>query len=201
MDLDKAALEAHKKSRGKIGTRAKMRLSSKRDLSIAYTPGVAAVVKAIAKDKSKDWDYTMRQNTVAVVTDGSAILGLGNHGPEAALPVMEGKCMLFKEFGGVDAFPICLDTQDPAEIIKAVKYIAPVFGGINLEDISAPRCFYIENHLQNIGIPVMHDDQHATSIVIQAALQNAARVVGKKLNELHVVLSGAGAAGVAATRM
>jgi len=201
MDFDKAALEMHKSKKGKIAVTSKVRILDKKDLSIAYTPGVAAVSKAIAADKRKVWDYTIKQNTVAIVSDGSAVLGIGDVGPEAALPVMEGKAMLFKEMAGVDAFPICLDTKDAEEIIRIVKAIAPVFGGINLEDIAAPKCFDIENRLQDLGIPVMHDDQHATAIVIQAALQNAAKVVGKKIEELRVVINGAGAAGLSTAKM
>lgn len=201
MDIDKAALAMHKKNKGKIEIRSKIAIKGRQDLSIAYTPGVAAVSRAIAKNKDAVWDYTIKQNTVAIVTDGSAVLGIGDVGPEAALPVMEGKAMLFKQLAGVDAFPICLATQNADEIISIVKNIAPVFGGINLEDIAAPKCFAVEEQLQDLGIPVMHDDQHATSIVIQAALQNAAKVVGKKIEELHVVISGAGAAGTAAAKM
>ncbi len=201
MDFDKAALEMHKSKKGKIAVASKVRILDKKDLSIAYTPGVAAVSKAIAADKRKVWDYTIKQNCVAIVTDGSAVLGIGDVGPEAALPVMEGKAMLFKEFAGIDAFPICLDTKDMEEIIRIVKAIAPVFGGINLEDIAAPKCFDIENRLQDLGIPVMHDDQHATAIVIQAALQNAAKVVGKKIEELRVAINGAGAAGLSTAKM
>ena len=201
MDFDKAALEMHKSKKGKIAVTSKVRILDKKDLSIAYTPGVAAVSKAIAADKRKVWDYTIKQNTVAIVSDGSAVLGIGDVGPEAALPVMEGKAMLFKEMAGVDAFPICLATKDAEEIIRIVKAIAPVFGGINLEDIAAPKCFDIENRLQDLGIPVMHDDQHATAIVIQAALQNAAKVVGKKIEELRVVINGAGAAGLSTAKM
>jgi malate dehydrogenase (oxaloacetate-decarboxylating) len=201
MDLNEKSLQAHKKHGGKIGICSKMQLLDKESLSIAYTPGVAAVCKAIHEDKKKVWDYTLKKNTVAVVTDGSAVLGLGNIGPEAALPVMEGKAMLFKELAGVDAFPICLDTQEPSEIISIIRKISPVFGGINIEDIKAPQCFEIEASLQDLGIPVMHDDQHATSIVIQAALQNACKVVGKNIEDLFVVISGAGAAGISTAKM
>lgn len=201
MDFDKAALNVHRKKKGKIEIRSKIKIRDKRDLSLVYTPGVAAVSKAIAADKKRVWDYTIKQNTVAVVTDGSAVLGIGNVGPEAALPVMEGKAMLFKELAGIDAFPICLDTQDTEDIIKVVRSIAPVFGGINLEDIAAPKCFEIEARLQDLGIPVMHDDQHATSVVVQAALQNACRVVGKKIEELRVVINGAGAAGLSTAKL
>lgn len=187
---------------GKIEVTSKFPLKTRADLSRAYTPGVARVCLAIADDKSKAYSLTIKKNTVAVVTDGSAILGLGNLGPEAALPVMEGKAMLFKEFGGVDAFPIALATQDTEAIIAAVKAIAPVFGGINLEDISAPRCFEIEERLKkDLDIPVMHDDQHGTAVVVLAALINALRIVKKKPGKLKVVVSGVGAAGVACTKI
>jgi malate dehydrogenase (oxaloacetate-decarboxylating) len=202
MNYDKLALAAHKKHRGKLEVRSLMPLQDRKDLSIAYTPGVAAVCRAIALDKEKARTLTLKGRTVAVVTDGSAILGLGNLGPEAALPVMEGKAVLFKQFAGVDAFPIALATQDTEEIIAAVKMLAPTFGGINLEDISAPRCFVIEERLKKeLNIPVMHDDQHGTAIVVLAALVNALRVVGKKLDSARVVLNGAGAAGMAVTHL
>ena len=200
-DLDELALSEHKRLKGKIEIKAKMNVTGKESLSIAYTPGVAAVCMEIARDRQKVWDYTIKQNTVAIVSDGSAVLGLGDVGPEAAMPVMEGKAMLFKELAGVDGFPICLDTKDPDEIIRTVKNIAPVFGGINLEDIAAPKCFQIENQLQDLGIPVMHDDQHATAIVVYAAVFNAAKVVGKKFEDLEVVINGAGAAGIATAKM
>lgn len=176
-------------------------LKTREDLSTFYTPGIAEVSRVIAKDKSKIFDLTIKRNSVAVVTDGSAVLGLGNIGPEAALPVMEGKALLFAEFAGIDAFPICLDTQDTDEIIQTVKNIAPVFGGINLEDISAPRCFEVESELQNLGIPVMHDDQHGTAVVVLAGLINALKVVNKKINGIKIVISGAGAAGTAIAKM
>ncbi len=201
MSLKDEALELHRKKKGKLAVRPKVKIKTRQDLSLAYTPGVADVSLAIAEDKKKVYDYTIKRNTVAVVTDGSAVLGLGNIGPEAALPVMEGKCVLFKELAGIDAFPICLDTQDTAEIIKTIKNIAPVFAGINLEDIAAPRCFEIEAALQGIGIPVFHDDQHGTAIVIHAALTNAAKVVGKKIEELKVVVNGAGAAGISVAKL
>src|SRR4051794_2097546 len=176
-------------------------LSSRDDLSLAYTPGVARVCEAIADDPSLYADYTWTANTVAVVTDGSAVLGLGNIGPRAAMPVMEGKSILFKQFGGVDSIPICLDTQDTEEIIAAVKALAPSFGGINLEDISAPRCFEIERRLDAaLDIPVFHDDQHGTAVVTLAALRNAAKLLGRRFAGLRVVVSGAGAAGVAITQ-
>ena len=187
---------------GKIEIALKTPLKTRDDLSMAYTPGVARVSSAIAEDPSKVWNLTIKQNMVAVVSDGTAVLGLGDIGPEGALPVMEGKAMLFKEFGGVDAFPICLATKDVDEIVAIVKAIAPVFGGINLEDISAPRCFEIEERLRDeLDIPVFHDDQHGTAIVIVAALHNAVQVVGKRLEDLRVVVTGVGAAGVAVTKM
>jgi malate dehydrogenase (oxaloacetate-decarboxylating) len=187
---------------GKIEIALKSPLRTRDDLSMAYTPGVARVSLAIAEEPSKVWNLTIKQNTIAVVSDGTAVLGLGDVGPEAALPVMEGKAMLFKEFGGVDAFPICLATTDPDEIVEAVKAIAPVFGGVNLEDISAPRCFEIEDRLRDeLDIPVFHDDQHGTAIVTLAALINALQVVGKRPEELRVIVTGVGAAGVAVTRV
>jgi len=201
MDLKDQALKLHKKNRGKIATHILTPIKNREDLSLAYTPGVAAVSSEIARNPVTVWDYTIKGHTVAVVTDGSAVLGLGNIGPEAAMPVMEGKCALFKHFAGIDAFPICLATQNSKEIIKTVKLIAPVFGGINLEDISAPRCFEIEDALQGLGIPVMHDDQHGTAVVVLAGLINAAKVVGKKMELLKVVISGAGAAGQAVSKL
>jgi malate dehydrogenase (oxaloacetate-decarboxylating) len=187
---------------GKIEMVSKSPLKTRDDLSMAYTPGVARVCTAIAEDKSKVWNLTIKQNTVAVVSDGTAVLGLGDIGPEAAMPVMEGKAMLFKEFGGVDAWPICLSTTDPDEIVAAVTAIAPGFGGINLEDISAPRCFEIESRLKaTLDIPVFHDDQHGTAIVVIAAFLNALRVVGKRAEDVRVVMTGVGAAGVATTDM
>jgi malate dehydrogenase (oxaloacetate-decarboxylating) len=187
---------------GKIEQHNKYPLKTRDDLSMAYTPGVARVCMDIHADRAKAFEYTIKKNTVAVVSDGSAVLGLGNIGPEAAMPVMEGKCMLFKEFAGVDAFPICLDTQDPDEIVRAVELIAPTFGGINLEDISAPRCFEIEDRLkESLDIPVFHDDQHGTAVVTMAALFNALKIVGKPIEELRVLVVGLGAAGVAVTKM
>jgi malate dehydrogenase (oxaloacetate-decarboxylating) len=187
---------------GKLAVASTVPLNSREDLSLAYTPGVAEVCRAIAADESLVHEYTWVSHTVAVVTDGSAVLGLGNIGPRAALPVMEGKAVLFKQFGGVDAVPICLDTQDVEEIIKAVIQLAPSFGGINLEDISAPRCFEIERRLDEaLPIPVFHDDQHGTAIVVLAALRNAAKLLDRKLCDLRVTVSGAGAAGVAVTNM
>ncbi len=186
---------------GKIEITAKRPLRTRRDLSILYTPGVAEVSKAIHEQPGRAYSLTMKGNTVAVVTDGTAVLGLGDIGPEAALPVMEGKAVLFKEFGGVDAVPICLATKDPEQIIQTVKYIAPAFGGINLEDISAPRCFQIEERLRaELDIPVFHDDQHGTAVVIMAALINSLKIVGKRLEDLKIVFSGVGAAGTATTR-
>ncbi|MGZ8246481.1 malic enzyme-like NAD(P)-binding protein [Methylomagnum sp.] len=187
---------------GKIEVVSKMPLKTRDDLSMAYTPGVARVCEAIHAEPDKAFTLTIKKNTVAVVTDGTAVLGLGDIGPAAALPVMEGKAMLFKEFGGVDAFPICLDTTDPDEIVRTVKAIAPVFGGINLEDIAAPRCFDIERRLQaELDIPVFHDDQHGTAVVVLAALINALKIVGKRMEDIKVVVNGAGAAGVACTKM
>jgi malate dehydrogenase (oxaloacetate-decarboxylating) len=192
------SLELHKKLGGKLEVASKVPLSNKNDLSLAYTPGVAQVCREIASDPKTVYEYTLKKNTVAVVSDGSAILGLGNLGAKAAIPVMEGKAVLFKQFAGVDAFPICLDTQDTEEIIKAVKQIAPVFGAINLEDISAPRCFEIERRLQaELDIPVMHDDQHGTAVVVLAGLINALKVRGSEKSAVKVVFSGAGAAGTA----
>jgi malate dehydrogenase (oxaloacetate-decarboxylating) len=187
---------------GKIEQLNKHPLKTRDDLSMAYTPGVARVCMAIHADRDKAFQYTIKRNTVAVVTDGSAVLGLGDIGPEAAMPVMEGKCMLFKEFGGVDAFPICLDTKDPDAIVATVQAIAPGFGGINLEDISAPRCFEIEERLKaSLDIPVFHDDQHGTAVVTLAALINATRITGKRLEDLNVLMLGLGAAGVAVTKI
>ncbi|MCW6037393.1 NAD-dependent malic enzyme [Spirulina subsalsa FACHB-351] len=183
---------------GKIGMQCRMPLTDQSDLAMAYTPGVGRICKAIAEDPQQVFSLTIKSNTVAIITDGSAVLGLGNLGPEAALPVMEGKAMLFKEFAGIDAFPICLDTQDTEEIIATVKHIAPVFGGVNLEDISAPRCFEIEKRLrEELEIPVFHDDQHGTAIVTLAALFNALRLVKRELEAVKIVINGAGAAGVA----
>ncbi|MBI4709401.1 MAG: NADP-dependent malic enzyme [Candidatus Portnoybacteria bacterium] len=198
MDYNKQSLSLHKKLKGKLEVCSKTPLETKDDLSIAYTPGVAEVCKLIAKNKKNVFSYTMKANTVAVVTDGSAVLGLGNIGPEAALPVMEGKAVLFKEFGGVDAVPICLNTQETDKIVEAVKLIAPVFGGINLEDISAPRCFEVEERLKKeLDIPVFHDDQHGTAIVTLAALLNALKVVRKSIADIKVVINGAGSAALA----
>ncbi|MCM8762064.1 MAG: NADP-dependent malic enzyme [Candidatus Omnitrophica bacterium] len=197
-DIYTESLRLHKEARGKIEIKSKVPLKNKRDLSLAYTPGVAEPCMKIKKDKSLVYEYTSKWNTVAVVTDGSAVLGLGNIGAEAALPVMEGKAVLFKEFGDVDAIPICIDSQDTEEIIKAVTLISPSFGGINLEDISAPRCFEIESHLiKTLPIPVFHDDQHGTAVVVLAALINALKLVNKKIEDIKIVINGAGAAGIA----
>src|SRR6478736_6799673 len=187
---------------GKIAQQNKYPLKTRDDLSMAYTPGVARVCQEIAADRSKAFEFTIKRNTVAVVSDGSAVLGLGDIGPEAAMPVMEGKCMLFKEFADVDAFPICLDTTDPDEIVRTVQLIAPAFGGINLEDISAPRCFEVEDRLkQALDIPVFHDDQHGTAVVVMAALLNAVKLTGRTLGDLRVLIIGLGAAGIAVTRI
>ena len=202
MTTNEKALLMHEKWNGKLETVSKTPVKTREDLAIAYTPGVAEPCKVIAQDKEAAYKYTMKANTVAVVSDGSAVLGLGNIGPYAAMPVMEGKAVLFKEFGNVNAVPICLDTQDTEEIIKAVTYLAPGFGGINLEDISAPRCFEIEERLKEIlDIHVFHDDQHGTAIVVLAGVINALKVVGKKKEDCRVVVNGAGSAGVAITKL
>ena len=202
MTNQEKALELHAKLQGKLETVSKTPVRTREDLALVYTPGVAEPCKVIAKDPAAAYTYTMKANTVAVVSDGSAVLGLGNIGPKAAMPVMEGKAVLFKEFGGVNAVPICLDTQDTEEIIKAVTWLAPAYGGINLEDISAPRCFEIEERLKEIlDIPVFHDDQHGTAIVVLAGIINALKVVGKQKENCKVVVNGAGSAGVAITRL
>ncbi len=202
MTANEKALEMHKKWNGKLETVSKSPVRTREDLAIAYTPGVAEPCKVIAQDKEAAYQYTMKANTIAVVSDGSAVLGLGNIGPHAAMPVMEGKAVLFKEFGGVNAVPICLDTQDTEEIIKAVTWLAPGFGGINLEDISAPRCFEIEERLKAaLDIPVFHDDQHGTAIVVLAGIINGLKVVGKKKEQCRVVVNGAGSAGIAITKL
>lgn len=202
MTIQEKALQLHKEWNGKLETVSKTPVKSREALSLAYTPGVAEPCKAIAGNKEAVYQYTMKANTVAVVSDGSAVLGLGNIGPYAALPVMEGKAVLFKEFGGVNAVPICLDTQDTEEIIKAVTWLAPAYGGINLEDISAPRCFEIEERLKTtLDIPVFHDDQHGTAIVVLAGIINALKVVGKQKENCKVVVNGAGSAGVAITNL
>ena len=202
MTNNEKALKMHEEWNGKIETTAKAHVYSREDLAIAYTPGVAEPCKVIAQDPEAAYKYTMKANTVAVVSDGSAVLGLGNIGALAAMPVMEGKAVLFKEFGGVNAVPICLDTQDTEEIIKSVVNIAPAFGGINLEDISAPRCFEIETRLKELlNIPVFHDDQHGTAIVVLAGIINALKVTGKKKEDCRIVVNGAGSAGVAITKL
>ncbi|MEL6842254.1 MAG: malic enzyme-like NAD(P)-binding protein, partial [Bacteroidota bacterium] len=200
-DIYQDSLFLHEKLRGKIRVQTKLDVRSSEDLSLVYSPGVAEPCRQIAANPDDVWKYTMKSNTVAIVTDGSAVLGLGNIGPEASLPVMEGKAMLFKKFAGIDAFPICLATQDTEEIIETVRRIAPVFGGINLEDIAAPRSFEIEERLQDLGIPVFHDDQHGTAIVVLAALMNAVKIVNKAFTNLKVVINGAGAAGIAIARL
>ena len=202
MTINEKALELHEKWNGKLDTVSKVQVKTREDLALAYTPGVAEPCKVIAEDPEAAYRYTIKSNTVAVVSDGSAVLGLGNIGPLAAMPVMEGKAVLFKEFGGINAFPICLDTQDTEEIIETVVRIAPAFGGINLEDISAPRCFEIEERLKKLlNIPVFHDDQHGTAIVVLAGIINALRVTGKKKEDCRVVVNGAGSAGVAITKL
>ena len=202
MNISEKALLLHKQWEGKLETTSKVHIKSKEDLSILYTPGVAAPCKEIAKDKETVYTYTTKANTIAVVSDGSAVLGLGNIGPYAAMPVMEGKAALFKEFGNVNAVPICLETQDTEEIIKAVTWIAPAFGGINLEDISAPRCFEVEERLKaSLDIPIFHDDQHGTAIVVLAGVINALKVVNKDKENCKVVVNGAGSAGVAITKL
>lgn len=196
------AIAQHRAWAGKISTEPKMSVSTREDLAIAYTPGVAEPCKDIAADPEAVYAYTIKGNTIAVVSDGSAVLGLGNIGPAAALPVMEGKAVLFKEFGGVNAFPICLDTQDVDEIVTAVKQLAPTFGGINLEDISAPRCFEIEQRLKDeLDIPVFHDDQHGTAIVVLCGVINALRITGKRVEDCRIVVNGSGAAGIAIAKL
>ena len=202
MTTNEKALQMHEAWNGKLEIRSKAPVTSREDLAIAYTPGVAEPCKVIAKDPEAAYRYTIKANTIAVVSDGSAVLGLGNIGARAAMPVMEGKAVLFKEFGGVNAVPICLDTQDTEEIIRTVVNIAPAFGGINLEDISAPRCFEIEERLKELlDIPVFHDDQHGTAIVVLAGVINALKVTGKKKEECRVVVNGAGSAGIAIAKL
>ncbi len=202
MNTSEQSLALHEQWNGKLTTEAKCKVNSREDLALAYTPGVAEPCKVIAEHPEEVYRYTIKANTVAVISDGSAVLGLGNIGAAAAMPVMEGKCVLFKEFGGVNAFPICLDTQDTEEIIKTVANIAPAFGGINLEDISAPRCFEIETRLKEmLPIPVFHDDQHGTAIVVLAGIINALKVVNKKKEDCHVVINGAGSAGIAIAKL
>ena len=202
MDYAAESLRIHQQFKGKLSVKSRVPVQDKEDLSVAYTPGVAEPCKQIAEEKKNVYKYTIKGHTVAVVSDGTAVLGLGDIGPEAAMPVMEGKSVLFKEFGGVDAFPICLDTKDPKEIIKTVKYISPTFGGINLEDISSPRCFEIEETLkEELDIPVFHDDQHGTAIVVTAGIINSLKIVQKEWRNLKIVVAGAGAAGLSVCRL
>lgn len=202
MDIYQESAQLHKEHKGKMEIKSKVRVNDKKDLSLAYSPGVAEISRLIAQDEENLYTHTIKANTIAVISDGSAILGLGNLGPKAALPVMEGKCVLFKEFANVDAIPICLDTQDAEEIIKTVKYLAPAFGGINLEDISAPRCFEIEERLKKeLDIPVMHDDQHGTAVVVLAGLINSLKLKNMQASEAKVVILGAGAAGGAISKL
>ena len=202
MNYNEMSLKLHEANGGKIGVVSKVPVKCREDLSVAYTPGVAEPCRKISAKKSDVYKYTAKKNLVAVVTDGTAVLGLGDIGPEAAMPVMEGKAILFKEFAGVDAFPICLDTKDTEEIIETVKRIAPGFGGINLEDISAPRCFEIERRLkEELYIPVFHDDQHGTAIVVAAGLLNSLRLVGKRMEDINIVINGAGSAGISICRL
>lgn len=202
MDIYQESAQLHKEHKGKMEIKSKVKVNNKKDLSLAYSPGVAEISRLIAQDEENLYTHTIKANTIAVISDGSAILGLGNLGPKAALPVMEGKCVLFKEFANVDAIPICLDTQDSEEIIKTVKYLAPAFGGINLEDISAPRCFEIEERLKKeLDIPVMHDDQHGTAVVVLAGLINSLKLKNMQAGEAKVVILGAGAAGGAISKL
>lgn len=202
MGIKEEALRVHRENRGKLEVVGKIPVRTREDLSVAYTPGVAEPCLEIAKDQEKIYEYTVKGNMVAIVTNGTAVLGLGDIGAGAGLPVMEGKALLFKEFGGVDAFPICIDSKDPEEVIKTVKLIAPVFGGINLEDIKAPECFYIEERLkEELDIPVFHDDQHGTAVVVLAGIYNALKLVGKKLETAKIVVNGAGSAGTAITKL
>lgn len=202
MNIKEEALKLHSEKKGKLEVIGKVNVKNRQDLALAYTPGVAEPCLKIAEDKEKAYEYTIKGNTIGVVTNGTAVLGLGNIGPLAGLPVMEGKALLFKEFSGIDAFPICIDSEDPEEIIKTVKLIAPVFGGINLEDIKAPECFYIEKRLkEELNIPVFHDDQHGTAIVVLAGLYNALKLVGKELSEAKIVINGAGSAGIAICKL
>jgi len=201
VDYDQMAIDMHAKNRGKIATQSKVPLKTMDDLSTAYTPGVAAVCMEIARDTSKAFEFTNKGNMVAVVSDGSAVLGLGNIGPEGSMPVMEGKAVLFKELANIDAWPICISAHEPEEIIMVVRSLAPTFGGINLEDIAAPKCFVIEESLQDLGIPVFHDDQHGTAVVVLAAMINALKVVKKEFHDIKVVFSGAGASGIACAKI
>ena len=202
IDYSSESLRIHEQFKGKLSVKSRVSIQDKEDLSVAYTPGVAEPCRQIAEDKNNVYKYTIKGHTVAVVSDGPAVLGLGDIGPEAAMPVMEGKSVLFKEFGGVDAFPICLDTKEPEEIIKTVKYISPTFGGINLEDISSPRCFEIEERLkEDLDIPVFHDDQHGTAIVVTAGIINSLKIVKKEWKDLKIVVAGAGAAGLSVCKL
>lgn len=201
VDYDQMAIDMHAKNRGKIASHSKVPLVTMDDLSTAYTPGVAAVCMEIARDRKLAYEFTNKGNMVAVVSDGSAVLGLGDIGPEGSMPVMEGKAVLFKELAGIDAWPICVSAHEPEEIVMIVRSIAPTFGGINLEDIAAPKCFIVEEALQDLGIPVFHDDQHGTAVVVLAAMINALKVVGKEFHEIKVVFSGAGASGIACAKI
>ncbi|KKU45046.1 MAG: Malate dehydrogenase (Oxaloacetate-decarboxylating) [Microgenomates group bacterium GW2011_GWC2_46_7] len=200
-DIYQQSVELHRKNKGKLGVHATVEVKDKTDLSLVYTPGVAQVCREVAKNPEESFNLTWRGRTVAVISDGSAVLGLGNIGPEAAMPVMEGKALLFKQFGGVDGIPLCIDLHTADKIVDFVKAVAPSFGGINLEDITSPLCIEVEDRLQDIGIPVMHDDQHGTAMVVSAALMNSAKVVGKRYEDLKVVISGAGSAGLAIAQM
>ena len=201
MDYDQMAIDMHAKNHGKIATQSKIPLETMDDLSTAYTPGVAAVCMEIARDRAKAFEFTNKGNMVAVVSDGSAVLGLGDIGPEGSMPVMEGKAVLFKELANIDAWPICISAHEPEEIIMVVRSLAPTFGGINLEDIAAPKCFVVEEALQDLGIPVFHDDQHGTAVVVLAAMINALKVVNKEFHDIRVVFSGAGASGIACAKI
>ncbi|MFW5436118.1 NAD(P)-dependent malic enzyme [Paenibacillus apiarius] len=202
MSIKEVALKAHKESNGKLQIAGKMPINNKYDLAIAYTPGVAEPCKEIAKDKSKAYEYTIKGSTVAILTNGTAVLGLGDIGPEAGLPVIEGKALLLKEFGGVDAYPICIDSYDPDEIVRTIQVIAPGFGGIHLEDIKAPECFYIEDKLKELlNIPVYHDDQHGTAVAVLAGLYNALKIVNKSLDSVNILINGAGASGIAIAKL
>ncbi|MBN3523677.1 NAD(P)-dependent malic enzyme [Paenibacillus apiarius] len=202
MSIKEVALKAHKESNGKLQIAGKMPINTKDDLAIAYTPGVAEPCKEIAKDKSKAYEYTIKGCTVAILTNGTAVLGLGDIGPEAGLPVIEGKALLLKEFGGVDAYPICIDSSDPDEIVRTIQVIAPGFGGIHLEDIKAPECFYIEDKLKELlDIPVYHDDQHGTAVAVLAGLYNALKIVNKSLDSVNILINGAGASGIAIAKL
>ena len=201
MNFEKSVIALHKKSRGKLELIPTVPIKDKKDLSLVYTPGVGIISKIISENPERVWDLTIKSHMVAVISDGSAVLGLGNIGPDAALPVMEGKCVLLKKFAGLDAFPVCLNSQDPKDIISAVKIISPVFGGIILEDIAAPNCFTVEEALQNLDIPVMHDDQHGTAVVVLSGMINAAKASGKDLKKMKIVVCGAGAAGTAIAKI